>query len=82
MKMACIAPRMQIDFIPVENDSPLQRLARISLGGREPVEWVREERQKDRTWQDIANDLASRIGTPVSRETVRLWAAETAEATS
>lgn len=58
----------------MQNDSPLQRLARISLGGREPSEWVRSERDKSRAWREIAADLTDRIGAPVSRETVRLWA--------
>lgn len=58
----------------VQNDSPLQRLARLVLAGRDPGEWVRDERDKDRAWQQIADDLSERTGLTVSRETVRLWA--------
>lgn len=60
----------------MQNESPLQRLTRISLGGREPADWIRSQRVEGRTWQDIATDLGDRIGSDVSRETVRLWAAE------
>ena len=66
----------------MENETPLKRLARIALEGQEPAEWARQERDKGTTWEGIAADLGHRIGTRVSRETVRLWANDTAEAQS
>lgn len=67
----------------MQTDSTLQRLARTVLK-RDPVEWVDTMRAADMTWQQIADELSSRLDVPVSRETVRLWstAAERAGATS
>jgi len=55
------------------NDSPLQRLARLSLQ-QDPGRWAATQRAERYTWQQIADDLGGRIGVTVSRETVRLWA--------
>lgn len=63
---------MYRDLRMAATDTPLQRLARLELD-MDPADWVIRERAADRTWQDIANELADRIGVHVSRETVRLW---------
>ncbi len=57
----------------MQHDSPLMRLARISLK-QDPVEWIATMRRADMTWQAIADELSDRLDVPVSRETVRLWA--------
>ena len=55
------------------NDSPLQRLARLALE-EDPGEWAAHQRTERYKWQEIADQLEAKIGVPVSRETVRLWA--------
>jgi hypothetical protein len=65
----------------MQPDSPLMRLARITLK-RDPVEWIATMRQADMTWQGIADELSARLDVPVSRETVRLWASVDTEAAS
>lgn len=64
-------------------DSPLQRLARLTLE-EDPGEWAARQRNDRWKWQEIADQLGERIGMEVSRETVRLWATPhlTAEVTS
>jgi hypothetical protein len=62
----------------MENDSPLQRLARTSLR-QDPFEWVGHLRAAGWAWQRIADELSGIVGVPVSRETVRLWAEAAAE---
>ncbi len=63
----------------MENDSPLQRLARTTLR-QDPFEWVEHLRGAGWSWQRIADELSTTVGVPVSRETVRLWAEATAKA--
>lgn len=55
------------------SDSPLQRLARLALD-EDPGQWSAHQRNERYTWQEIADQLGAKIGTPVSRETVRIWA--------
>lgn len=69
----CILLRTQLDCTAVQDDSPLQRLARTHLK-QDPGEWVLKLRAANFTWQGIADDLGNRLGLTVSRETVRLWA--------
>ena len=54
-------------------DSPLQRLARMALQ-EDPGQWAAHQRQQRYKWQEIADQLEAKLGHPVSRETVRLWA--------
>jgi hypothetical protein len=56
------------------SDSPLQRLARLALDNEDPGKWAAQQRTDRYTWQQIADQLGAKLGTPVSRETVRLWA--------
>ena len=55
------------------NDSPLQRLARLALE-QDPGTWAAQQRAERYTWQQIADQLADKVGVDVSRETVRIWA--------
>lgn len=58
--------------------SPLQQLAQLALG-HDAGAWAAAQHTEGRTWTDIAADLSDRIGSPVSRETVRLWAKDAAK---
>lgn len=43
--------------------------------------WAAQQRNDRYTWQAIAEQLEAKIGVPVSRETVRLWAVPHLDAT-
>lgn len=65
----------------MQDDSPLQRLARTHLK-QDPGEWVLKLRAASFTWQSIADELGERLGLTLSRETVRLWAKAAEAATA